>query len=898
MNSNYLGLDIGGSHISIGLINEGPIDQFDQIAIDSDGSATYILDLIAQKIKAFASNSDVKSIDGIGISMPGPFEYEKGISKICNLGKYEELFGLNFRHSLLNRLNGTFSLTEHEVHFVNDAQAFLLGAIQAQGLKEKKVLGLTIGTGFGAATNAGEYILLRGSENSSKYLFNTSFKDGIAEDYFSTRWFIDRYNELSKNGKGKLQNVKQLASRFENDEDAQSVFSEFGENLGVFLREITQLEVYDRVVIGGRIAKSQKLFQKPLFDEIPNPEKVNCVSETSAYAIRGAVEHCVSEIGKEQKTYRNTSQHLLPVEKNNSPSGYDVYPTFKLDDNLIEVGYETLADWIAEEESVIIDGYGGVLWEDFVSQLNQHLQDKGKSVNWYCVDAALKDDDKIDQMVAPFLGGDDPIFGHRYPGGIEDFFESDKLERVNVDSESINIVYGSGAAVLDHDASVIYVDVPKNEIQYRSRAGRVCNLGSTKKQSPKEQYKRFYFVDWPVLNRHKNNMLDSVDAVVDEQRVDQITWMQGSDFRDGLADMKENVIRARPWFESGVWGGSWISDHIEGLSEEVPNYAWSFELIVPENGIIMESSRKMLEVSFDSLLYHDNEAMLGDSADLFGYEFPIRFDFLDTFDGQNLSLQCHPTEGYIYKNFGEKFTQDETYYMLDCGEESEVYLGFQDGVDKDQFRLDLEQSYEQKNPVDVKNYVQTFESSKHDLFLIPSGTVHCSGEDNLVLEISNTPYIFTFKMYDWLRVDLDGNPRPINIERAFENLDFSRQGESVEEELISTPETIEEGADWKVVNLPTHPKHFYAIHRMELDSRLDRSTNGKCHVLSLVEGETITVKTQNREQEVRYAETFVIPAAAESYEIINNSDTTAKVVKAFVKDEEEIKMKPYKSQIL
>jgi mannose-6-phosphate isomerase class I len=305
----------------------------------------------------------------------------------------------------------------------------------------------------------------------------------------------------------------------------------------------------------------------------------------------------------------------------------------------------------------------------------------------------------------------------------------------------------------------------------------------------------------------------------------------------------------------------------------------------------------MLEVSFDSLLYHDNKAMLGDSADLFGYEFPIRFDFLDTFDGQNLSLQCHPSEGYIYKHFGEKFTQDETYYMLDCGEESEVYLGFQEGVDKNQFRLDLEQSYEQKKPVNVEEYVQTFQSSKHDLFLIPSGTIHCSGEDNLVLEISNTPYIFTFKMYDWLRVDLDGNPRPINIERAFENLDFSRQGKTVEEELISKPETLEEGADWKVENLPTHPNHFYAIHRIELESQLDIATNGKCHVLSLVEGEAITVTTQNSEQVVHYAETFVIPDAAASYKIINHADTAVKVVKAFVKDEEGVNMKTARAKM-
>ena len=884
----YLGVDIGGTHISC-----APVDTFsgeilhDKVyttQVDSNGSCATIVETWKKHLAKVVSAVDGK-IKGIGLAVPGPFDEARGISLIAGVQKFDALFGLNIR--------AVFDDIAKPVVFVNDAAGFALGEYFAgAAVGSSRTLVVTLGTGFGSS------FLIDGvpqrHENSEEgvpidgYLYHAPFGESIADDYFSTRWFVRRWTE--KTG-SEIGSVKEIAAKaLTNDPNALNIFDEFIDNLSHFITPWLERFRPDTWVLGGNIAKAAPLFLDKLKTALGKFTEVNiriCELWDKSPIVGGAMSlKSIGNITKKDSQWRKTEQFMAPAKTTASEKGrYDIYPAFPLGTGKIQTGVATLAQWMTQHRAIVIDGYAGVFWDRFVEEMNAAMHGLGKNVRWFHVDAAMKPSGKITDMLQPFLGGDDPLFGKITDRNLIDWFDAEKLKCLQTDPEAdINVLIGCGAALAGWDGPLVYVDLPKNELQFRMRAGCVSNLGADLTNDCQQMYKRFYFADWHVLDKHKANLLPRMDIIVDGQRPDNYLSMTGNELRNGLDAMSRNFFRVRPWFEPGAWGGQWMLKNIDGVNPNVKNLAWSFELMTLENGLMFESDGYRLEVSFDFLMYHRYREVLGDCAERFRYDFPIRFDFLDTFDGGNLSVQCHPRPEYIREKFGMPFTQDETYYILDCQKNPIVYLGFQDGVNPDEFHKTLLNSLENNEPVDVKKFVQTHPARKHDLFLIPNGTIHASGKDNLVLEISSAPYIFTFKMYDWLRLDLNGKPRPINIEHGMNNLYFERQGKRVQQELVCQPYTLKQTDDYILEHLPTHPAQFYDVYRYSFDREITVETADKCHVWMLVEGDSVMLETADgMQQRFNYAETFVVPAGARSYRISNEGNKKVMMVKSFVK---------------
>ena len=587
---------------------------------------------------------------------------------------------------------------------------------------------------------------------------------------------------------------------------------------------------------------------------------------------------------------RQTNSYILPLRVPASEEGkYVLYPSFETDGEVF-IGIDSLAEKLSSRKVIVVDGFEGVFWDKFIPRLSGALEKRGLKLSTKDVSLALRPSSEIDALLEPFMGAEDSIFGRMSTMHLVDFFDREALRSIEVDKTAdITIVYGTGAWLTGlhkmPDAALVYVDLPKNELQFRMAAGCAKNLGAEQPLESRLAYKRCYFIEWPILDKARADMTGEMDWI--EQRIDEYTFMSGEALRGALTAMSKTPFRVRPWFAPGVWGGTFLRDNIEGLNKKEKNIAWSYELMAYENGILLSHNGILLETSFSALMEHCYHNILGSCAEVFKSDFPIRFDFLDTIEGGNLSIQCHPRAEYIRSKFGKDYTQDETYYIVKCSPDARVYLGFQENIDKDEFAAALRKSQEESKALEITDYVQSHPASKHELFLIPNGTIHASGAGNLVLEISSAPYIFTFKMYDWVRLDMDGRPRPINIDHGLANVRFDRKGHVVQDTLISHPYVMEDKADYRKEHVPTHRDHFYDVHRYTLHKggKVVIDEKDKVHVWMIVEGQHAELITScGRKYGYNYLETFIVPASAGTYTVVNNGDEDVVLVKAFVKD--------------
>lgn len=565
------------------------------------------------------------------------------------------------------------------------------------------------------------------------------------------------------------------------------------------------------------------------------------------------------------------------------------------------------AGMLKDGEGVVVamDGYTTADWTRLLNCLSQQLAARCIGLDVIRFADIYKSEKELHDMIDPYLEWDkskDPtsLYGKIFRGGYPAIFDDAKKEGFKSalgrakSSGKVTVVYGYGCLEKEfrglYDVKC-YLDVTPKESILRIRRGQFANYGDKVADKVNLTIRRCYYADFEMAVGLRGELLR--DGVLD--------WYLPSDDPDGLQLMSRQTMeemlsalslypfRCRPAYLEGVWGGTYMQK-IRHLPDTMKNCAWVFDLIPMEVSIVVQAGENQVEFPYFTFLQREGVPVMGGPCvkKFHGY-FPIRFNYDDSWHSSgNMSIQCHSGEKWNKENYDEFGRQDESYYVVEAGQDAKTFIGFRDDADTDEFIEKIKRADTLHEPFDYTKYV-SYEESKPGLqVMIPAGTIHSSGRNQLVLEIGSlTIGSYTYKLYDYLRADLDGKPRPIHTWYGERNLAFERKTSWVRQNIVQKPRTVREGDGWREVILGEGDLLYFSLRRLDFQTSIEDDTKGKFHVLSVVNGEHIRIRSidhPERSFEAHYLDIVVVPANMGRYVVENLRQEPVSVHKTMLKD--------------
>ena len=566
--------------------------------------------------------------------------------------------------------------------------------------------------------------------------------------------------------------------------------------------------------------------------------------------------------------------------------------------NVVKKFVATLADRAAKEGVVVaLDGYTTANWTVFVNLIARECCLLGLGFEAIDANAAtLKSGKEIDAIIDPLLIWDtkiDPtlLYGKVYKGGYQGLMDEARTEAfkkavpASRQAGKISVVYGYGSLIPElrelYDVKVFF-DLTPMKSMLRIRRGEYSNLGKERPGIINRTIRRCYYCDFEcaVRNRHElweNNVPDWYVLDNDPQN---LQLMPFGTFSDICAQLVKYPFRAKPCYLEGVWGGSYMKK-LRKLPDEMRNAAWVFDFIPMEVSVVVEAGDEKLDINYCSFVHKEGVNLMGeDCVKKFEGYFPIRFNWDDSYHSTgNMSIQCHSGGEYNVKNYNEFGRQDESYYVVVTGHDAKTFIGFRDDADIPQFFRDIEAADTEHRPCDYMKYV-SYEESKPGLqVMLPAGTIHSSGRNQVILEIGSlTIGSYTYKMYDYLRLDFDGKQRPIHTRLGEENVRQDRRYSVIHdpespEYIVQKPRLAASGEGWEEYILGENPQVYFSLRRLEFEKKCEQDTGGKLfHVLTLVDGDAVRVRSVRHPEryfDLQFMDIVCVPADMGRYVIEN-----------------------------
>ncbi|OGV74946.1 MAG: hypothetical protein A2340_06920 [Lentisphaerae bacterium RIFOXYB12_FULL_60_10] len=545
------------------------------------------------------------------------------------------------------------------------------------------------------------------------------------------------------------------------------------------------------------------------------------------------------------------------------------------------------------------DGWYGIDWTALRLSLDQEASKTGQNLAWRPIVNVFHAREKIDEYKRAFTETDDPGFGVvNTDGCISDLMIPEKVVALGSELETIVhadaiIVYGAGASVpelLDFYDQCFYFDKTRQPLLWEMWDGKLVPFGW---DEPKPDYgwKEYYYCDYYLLDRQKRALLPRMAYWVEAIAFERIKLLPRTAYDGIIQTLLQYPIKEVPIYQPGPWGAYRYQDL--GGQFDVPGLecnAWN-ELAGPELSMLVDIGREaMLNLPTMNLMQYADQWLGRHIAETYPSLFPMDVWLDDGYfpkptpaERISMPIHNHPSTDYVKRHFKEALGRYETYYIAEAYEKANTWMGYTDDADIEEWERLCRESSNCKEIPNWKDFIANWETNIGDLFLIPPGTIHAHGGNQMVLEMDTCPSIaateYSFFTYDFNRPSWDdktktmtGKPCNMHLDHGFDNDKYCRQS-WVKDHLRARPVVVKWTKDYQFDRYTSDPRMPFEIERYHFERHADADTEGKfMHIVTLTIGREVTIRSK---RDLKLANTLrkwqsaLVPACFGAYEFVN-----------------------------
>jgi len=562
-----------------------------------------------------------------------------------------------------------------------------------------------------------------------------------------------------------------------------------------------------------------------------------------------------------------------------------------------------------------LDGYKGTRLQPLLDGIRARLEAADVEVLARNVNDVFRPKAELDAIARPYEKPEDLDFGCVFSGNIEDLVDPLKVRETAAAWEELRAAKGRRALVICHGVGaalaplrhlfdrIAFCDVTREQIIIRSDHKELLPVGEDTPGG--HPFKRIYYFEYPMLNRHKKQMLKVADWYIDNSREDDPKLVPADVYHALITELAGRPVCFKVFYMPGMFGGDEFPKrfNVPGL----PNNSWDYEISVGDSHMLIDpGDGRILEMPFYNVIWEQPMRFLGAYSNAtYPDHFPIAIYMQDgwfadpkepDFHRTHMPNHLHPDTAYCREHFNEPIGRYETYYIVRADEGACTMHGFKDDADIDEYIREVRKSAETHEEFDWRKYIYEHPSKTGELHQLPPGTVHGTGGRQVIMEIDTNPSResteYSFFLYDYCRPcwnyqknDLTGKPLRLTVEHSLAIMRRNRRQKYMAAKVRPAPVCIRSGEDWREMSFPMHYNMPYQINRFEFQTRIADDTEDMFHCLALTLGTRVRVHSRrdpSKEFVLEDCDNIVLPACFGPYVLENLAGGKCEVIKTFL----------------